>query len=177
MPPRRVYWDACVFLGLLNQEPYKANACTAVWQEAERGETLIVTSFLTFAEVFRARCEGPARPLRVEDERSVDQLLGQRWIRAALVDERVAVAARRLMRAHAECKKPSDGIHLATAALMNVEEMHTYDHSDLLKLDGRTLRSDGKPLKIALPTPLPLPPAPPKLLPPPGLFDELGGPS
>jgi len=65
------------------------------------------------------------------------------------------------MREHPECKKPSDAIHLATALALNVDEMHTYDQTDLLDLSERVMRADGIPLKIcnayALPRPAPVP--------------------
>jgi predicted nucleic acid-binding protein len=68
------------------------------------------------------------------------------------------------MRGHPECKKPSDAVHLATALALSVDEMHTYDNSDLLKLDGKINCANGKPLKICRPS------AP---LPEPGLFSEI----
>ncbi len=151
MPSRRVYWDACTFLGLLNQEPGKVNNCRLVWKEAENEKTLIYTSFFCFTEVFKAKCEGPSKPLAEKDDKKIELLLRQQWIKPVVVDERIAFAARRLMRSYPECKKPSDGIHLATALALNVDEMHTFDGSDLLKLDGKVLRADGKPLKICTP--------------------------
>lgn len=160
---RRVYWDACVFIGLLNQEPGKVNDCSAVWAEAKKGSTLIYTSFLTFAEVFKAKCEDQAKPLSEDEDKRIEALLGQKWIRPVIVDERTGVSARRMMRHHTECKKPNDGVHLATAAILNVDEMHTYDGADLLKLDGKVLMSNGKPLKICRAAPIPSPPAAPDL--------------
>jgi predicted nucleic acid-binding protein len=127
---------------------------------------LIYTSFFAFAEVFKARCEGQAKPLSEDDDKRIEQLLRQKWIRPVVVDERIGVASRRLMRYHNECKKPSDGLHLATALALNVDEMHTFDGSDLLKLDNKVLRADGKLLKIC--TPKPLAPAPED----PGLFSK-----
>ena len=41
---KRVHWDSCTFLGLINQEPGKVNDCSAVWKEAEVG-CWIYTSF------------------------------------------------------------------------------------------------------------------------------------
>lgn len=81
----------------------------------------------------------------------------KRWIRPVVVDELLAIAGRRLMRSHAQCKKPSDGVHLATACALNVDEMHTFDKSDLLSLDGKVMKRDGKPLKICLPYAMPPP--------------------
>lgn len=167
---RRVYWDACTFLGLINQEPGKANHCTAVWNEARNGDVFIYTSFFTFSEVFKVKCEGPAKPLSEDEDKKIEQLLRQKWIRPVLVDERIGVAARRAMRHHPECKKPADAIHLVTACVLNVDEMHTYDGSDLLKLDGRVLRADGTSLKICIPAPAPL------LMPPKDQSDKFGDP-
>jgi hypothetical protein len=51
--------------------------------------------------------------------------------------------------------------------------MNTYDGNDLLGLDGKVNRADGKPLKICIPTPTPeLPPPPP---PDPDLFEKHDG--
>lgn len=158
--PKRVYWDSCTFLGLINQEPGKARECVAVWRDAQAGDTTIYTSFFTFAEVFKVKCEDGAKPLSEDDDRKIESFLRQPWIRPVLVDERIGVAARRMMRHHLECKKPSDGIHLATACALNVDEMHTYDGADLLKLDRKVVRADGRPLRICSPRPLP-PPSPP----------------
>jgi predicted nucleic acid-binding protein len=161
--PRRLYWDSCAFIGLLNPDEAKHNDCRAVWEQAERGEAILFTSFFTFSEVFRAKCEGLAKPLAEEQDKDVEALLRQPWVQPILVDERIGVAARRLMRRHPECKKPSDGIHLATALALSVDEMHTYDRSDLIGLSEKVSRADGIPLRIctayvaAPPLPLPIP--------------------
>jgi predicted nucleic acid-binding protein len=139
-----------------------------VWREAEQGQVWIYTSFFTFVEVFKAKCEGPSKPLSEEKDKEMEQFLRQKWIKPVVVDERIGIAARRLMRLHPECKKPSDGVHLATALALNVDEMHTYDNSDLLKLDGKINRADGKPLKICQPS------ATPKAPPPDDLFVHTG---
>jgi predicted nucleic acid-binding protein len=151
--PKRVYWDSCTFLGLLNQEPGKVNDCLAVWKDAESGNVTIYTSFFTFAEVFKVKCADPAKPLSESDDVAIEALFRQKWMRPMLMDERIAVAARRIMRLHPTCKKPSDAVHLATALALNVDEMHTFDGSDLLGLTGKINRADGKPLIICKPTP------------------------
>ena len=48
--------------------------------------------------------------------------------------------------------KPLDATHTATAAIANVEEMHTFDDA-VLSLDGLINKDDGTPLKICKPDP------------------------
>lgn len=146
--PRRLYWDSCAFLGLINPDEAKHTDCRAVWTQAERGDAILYTSFFAFAEVFKAKCEGPAKPLAEAQDKLIEAMLRQPWVHAVLVDERIGTAARRLMRQHPECKKPSDAIHLATALALDVDEMHTYDGNDLLGLNEKVMRADGVPLKI-----------------------------
>ena len=158
---RRIYWDACTFLGLINKELGKHTDCMDVWREAENGETIILTSFFTFAEVYKAKCEGRARPLDEEGDRQIEAVLQQSFVEGALVDEGIGISARRLMRRFEYCKKPSDAIHLATAMRLNVDEMHTFDGSDLLRLDGQVQKANGESLTICTPAKAPAPPPAP----------------
>jgi predicted nucleic acid-binding protein len=148
---RRVYWDSCTFLGLINNEAEKHADCRAVWGEAERGETQILTSFFSFAEVFKAKCEGPAKPLDEAGDDKIAAFLASDHILPITLDRRTAELSRRLMRRHPECKKPSDAVHLATAILLNADELHTYDGSDLLLLNKLVARQDGEMLVICRP--------------------------
>jgi predicted nucleic acid-binding protein len=148
---RRVYWDACVFIGLISQEADKVTLCNAVWEEAKAGKTIIVTSMFTLTEVIRARCEGIVKPLPEADDKQIVDYLTQKWVERMLLDENIATFARRLLRKHPECKKPSDGIHLATALHHDVDEIHTWDGSDLLGLDGKTQKRNLGPLTICRP--------------------------
>lgn len=148
---RRVYWDSCAFLGLINSEAEKHKDCIAVWGEVEKGETQILTSFFSFVEVFKAKCEGPAKPLDEEAEDKIAAFFASERILGVPLDRRTGELARRLMRRHTECKKATDAVHLATAILMNVDEMHTYDGSDLLKLNKLVARQDGEMLVICTP--------------------------
>jgi predicted nucleic acid-binding protein len=154
---RRLYWDSCAFLGLINNEAAKHARCNAVWDEAVRGEAEIYTSFFAFAEVYKAKCEGTRKPLLVSEEDRVVQFMNQEFVFGVVVDETIGIAARRLMRQYGECKKPTDAIHLATALRLNVDEMHTYDGSDLLGLNGKVRRQDGVFLEICIPR-VPIPP-------------------
>jgi|RhiMethySRZTD1v2_1073278.scaffolds.fasta_scaffold2035550_1 predicted nucleic acid-binding protein len=101
---------------------------------------------------------GSAR--HAEARRLIEAVLGQRFIEASPVDEGIGVAARRLMRRHAACRKPSDAIHLATALRLSVDELHTFDGADLLNLDGQVMCADGRFLPICRVRPQPPAPAP-----------------
>jgi hypothetical protein len=48
--------------------------------------------------------------------------------------------------------RPVDACHLASAALANVEEMHTYDVK-LLALNGKLDKANGTKLRICTPDP------------------------
>ena len=149
--PKRVYWDACVFLGLINPEEAKHQACRAVQIEAENGNIEIITSAFTLTEVFKKKCEGKARPLSEEGEDLIEKYFESPYILLVQVDRNTAVHARRLMRRHPELQKPQDAIHLASALRLNVDEMHTYDGAELLRLNEVCLRADGVPLIICPP--------------------------
>ncbi len=110
-----------------------------------------MTSFFTLAEVYKARCEGKAKPLADAEEDKVAAFLRSEHIMGAPLDRRTGELARKLMREHPECGKPTDAVHLATAILMNVDELHTFDASDLLKLSGKVARRDGEMLTICAP--------------------------
>jgi hypothetical protein len=67
------------------------------------------------------------------------------------VDADVGRAARRLLRAYPAIGKPQDAIHVASALLMDVHELHTFDRKDLLALDERLTCQDGTLLRIRAP--------------------------
>jgi hypothetical protein len=78
------------------------------------------------------------------------------------VDFAVGTLARRLLRTYPVIVKPQDGIHLATALLNNVDELHTFDRENLMGLTGSIDRPDGVKLKIGHPPSRPIPPQPEK---------------
>jgi hypothetical protein len=84
--------------------------------------------------------------------------LAQDCVQRVQVDVDVGTFARRLLRKF-PIRKPQDAIHAATAALNNIDELHTFDGSDLLPLDGQVSMSNGEKLRICKP---PTPPDPDK---------------
>ena len=57
---RRVYWDANVWLGLINGESKKRRAVEYIYGAAKSGSHEIWTSTLSFVEVYRIRGEEAA---------------------------------------------------------------------------------------------------------------------
>lgn len=147
--PRRVYWDACAWLDLLNGEREKLSALQHVWGKASRGEVEIWTSAFCLAEVYKAKCEGGSASLGAEGDQLLDDMFDQDFVKVVQVDTDIGRLARRLLRSHAKLKKPSDAIHLATAVHWDLHQLHTYDGSDLLGLVVKT--AGGADLEICKP--------------------------
>lgn len=143
---KKVYWDACAWLGLIKGEADKVSDLDHVWSKAEHGEVEIWTSSFCIAEVYKVKCQEGKAGLSPDGDSEIDNLFDQDFVRVVQVDTGVAKKARHLLRTQDKLKKPSDGIHLATAVLWNVDQLHTYDTSDLLGLDVQ--RADGEKLVI-----------------------------
>ena len=147
---RRVYWDACAWLGLLNGEGDKLIALQHVWAKAKGGELQIWTSAFCLAEVYKLKCEGEWTALEPENDAKIDNLFDQDFVKIVQVDSEIARLAKRLLRTYDKLRKPSDAIHLATAVQWDIEQFHTYDHSDLIGLVVKT--SNGSAMDICKPS-------------------------
>ena len=127
--PRRIYFDANVFLAYVGNEAGRADTVQALLDEARRGEIEIVTSVLSVAEVAYGAYERD-HGLNEAGEESIEQL----WTPASpvtLVDVSQAVTrnARTLIR---EAKiqglsgfRGADAVHLATARMFGCDEIFT----------------------------------------------------
>ena len=165
----RYYWDACAWIALIQQEPIRFDSLSYVMGEAKAGNVEIWTSNFTLAEVYKRPCGEPDQSgLTAAEDAPFEDFILQGFIQKVQVDYDVGVLARRLLRLYPVIVKPQDGIHLATALLNNVDELHTYDRENLLGLTGKIDRKDGVKLLINNPPKRPAPamaPAP--------LFDAL----
>jgi predicted nucleic acid-binding protein len=164
---KNVYWDSCVWIGLINEEDGKASRCQYVVDQARGRAMQIWTSSISLAEVFKKKCEG--KNVALEESRDVDfeKYIEQEFLTEVQVDHDIGLLARRLLRRFPELKKPNDAIHLATAMLNNLYEFHTFDEDNLLLLNGKIDRMDGAPLVICIPPEKPIDPQG-------GLFDGIG---
>jgi len=152
-PPQNVYWDSCAWIGFINEEPDKITPLRAIWDEATRGRIVIWTSTYSYLEVMRGPPSyGEAYPPEEEDGR-IFAMLEQPHVNRVAVDIEIAKLARRLKREHHPMlSKRSDAIHLATAIFHNIDELHTWNSSDLIPFNGIIQRRDGVPLVICIPS-------------------------
>ncbi len=129
------YWDACVFLGWLKEEPDKIDECKAGIRHAEKGEILIVTSALTLAEVLRLKGKDP---IPQADREKVRGFFQNDYIVVYDVDRTIAELAQDVVWDHGV--KPKDAIHVATAlstsASVEIEQFDTFD-GHLIGLSGK----------------------------------------
>lgn len=142
----RVYWDACAWLGLLNDEPNKRQGLDYVWALAKAGKVQIWTSAFSLAEVYKVKCEGDWALLNPDNDAKINNLFDQDFVETVQLDSEIGKLAKVLLRTHEKLKKPSDAVHLATAVYWDLDQFHTYDGNDLLGLTVHT--ASGAILKI-----------------------------
>jgi predicted nucleic acid-binding protein len=148
-----VYWDSCIWIALINQEQGRFRQIQGVLDRARAGKVQIVTSTFTLAEVVKRRCGDQSFAMPEGDDDLFAELLKQDYVVLAAVDWDIGTRARALFREFNDrgLKKPQDAVHLATAVVENVDELHTFDGDDLLKLSGLVMRADGIRLNICHP--------------------------
>lgn len=151
--PKRVYWDSCCWIALINQEPSRFESLEYIYNSSKDGLYQIWTSTLSLVEVNRLASEqATPKPLNSDSLDILDEMFNQDFVVLNQVDLLVATEARRLLRDLSGLSKRTDSIHLATALLRSVDEMHTYDDKDLLHLHGKLESKDGRKLVICAPT-------------------------
>jgi len=156
----KYYWDACAWIALIQQEPVRFDSLSYVIEQAKNGNVELWTSNFTLAEVYKRPCGDEQKSLLPQQDQVFEDFIIQTFVQRVQVDFDVGVLARRLLRTYPTIQKPQDGIHLATALLSNVDELHTFDRENLLALNEKIERKDGKKLRIYHPPKRPAPPAP-----------------
>lgn len=130
--PPRYYWDSCLFISLISGDPERVPTLRELMLKAQGRKVEILTSTFTIAEVAFATYERIAQKPDARAEEAIRKL----WAPPSpitLVDfhQFVAEECRALMRAGLERGwtglKGKDAVHLATAKLVGVDEVHTYD--------------------------------------------------
>lgn len=147
----KYYWDACAWIALIQHEAGRFENLSYVVEEARKGSIEIWTSNFTLAEVYKRPCDGDSKGLLLAEDSQFEDFILQDIVTRVQVDFAVGSLARRLLRNYPTIVKPQDGIHLATALLNNVDELHTFDRENLLGLTGIIERKDGEKLTICHP--------------------------
>lgn len=151
----RVVWDACAFIAYIQQEVRvegRASLCSSVLRHAQRGNIEIVTSTLALAEVRKAGIH--------TDWDTVDKVAGfldQPFIHAVPLDFSIGREARKLGLTFD--LGPQDAVYLATAAVLDVPVLHTFDRG-LLDVTMQAMTRQGRPIRICWPEPVELPATP-----------------
>jgi len=150
----KYYWDACAWIGFINNEPNKTIPLRVIWDRAVAGECKILTSTYSYMEViYGINALGEPYPPEQNDAIVFD-MLAQPHVDRIQFDTEVAKMARALKRKyHPVLGKRPDAVHLASACYHNVTELHTFDGNDLLPLTGLVHKRDGKLLTILAPGP------------------------
>jgi predicted nucleic acid-binding protein len=133
MATPKYYWDTTAFLALLHNDksPEEMAGLLEVVDMADAGEAYIITSVETVTEVLDRNGYPPAR----ERFRKIFERPNYRMVQKSLaIGEKAADLRQKILRL-----KAPDATHLATALLYKVDELHTFDGDDLLKLDGEAV--------------------------------------
>ena len=156
---KKYYWDANVWLGLVNEEDAKLNNIKYHYELAKRGESELWTSTLAYVEVFYLTSEQAlARPLPQEGLDIIQDAIEQDFVKLVTVDMEIGRKARLLRRQIQDLKGAADSVHLASALTWCVDALFTYDRPHLLAQNGKIPDKKGRPLRICEPDgPPPLP--------------------
>ncbi len=151
---KMVYWDTCVWIAYADDNSSPGSnvdpgdwhwRCAEVVRKAAAKELRIVTSELTIAEA----CKLPSSD--GDNLKNTPAVLDAPYVSLVSVDMAVLIHTRKLMRSGVGNIKICDAIHLSSAVVAGVDELHTFD-GDLLKMDGKV---DFDPLpcpRICLPS-------------------------
>lgn len=155
---RRVYWDSCTWIALIGNETAirlkdgtlenRVALALAVLDDATKGAAEIMTSALSLSEVNRP---SPDQDGLAGTTDKLAAFFENDFIVVVMLDRQVGELARALMQKGYAKLKPLDAVHIASALVANVDEMHSFD-DDVLSLDERIEKKDGNPLKICKPS-------------------------
>lgn len=153
---RRLYdekqcWDATIFTSWLqgpSVTPGPYENLRALVTQAYTGNIYIITSAIVMAEILKGRLSNDAKEM-------LERFWKRRNVRREPVHNGVAMKAGEIRdfvrNRYSRNLETPDATILATAVIHKVDVLYTYDHDDLLRLDGDV---DGYNLRIqAPPTP------------------------
>lgn len=134
---QRYYWDSCVFISYLENEPARAPIIHAHWERAaQRGDIQILTSAITKVEVAYLQTEKINRTLSLTELQRIDDMWDNPLVLMVEASDPVMLIARGLVRdamAQGQTIKPYDATQLASAIWVHrntpdpIVEFYTYD--------------------------------------------------
>jgi hypothetical protein len=84
---KKVYWDSCAWLGLINGEPNKRRELEIIYSAAKRGDYEIWTSTISLIEVNRLADEkDKKKPLEIGNTEKLQQMFEQPFVKLATLD-------------------------------------------------------------------------------------------
>lgn len=127
----KIYLDSCAFISYFNggQEAERSAMMLKVIEEAKKGTILIYTSQAAIAE-----CPLSDQPIRLSKRGKdiIEAFFDQKFINKVQVDRNVAFLSRNIQQQSKMLPlptlKPMDAIHAATARLLEVDYLFTYDN-------------------------------------------------
>ena len=155
MSRSRIYWDSCVFIAWLQDEPQPQEVMDGIADvvagvDAEK--IILVTSVVTLTEVLECTLPAPA----IE---KFESIFKRPNVQQVSLDQRVARLSSEIRNYYVQRGGmkvwTADAQHLATAIMTNCDEFHTLDGFKRDKKLSRllSLRNSvaGYPLKICIP--------------------------
>lgn len=138
---RIYYWDSSVFIALLKKEPGRAEAVEQFLEEAENGEVVILSSFMTLTEVvcWEWNDSGP-RSMKPDAKMKLKRFFQKDYFEWINFDRKIAEDSRDLIWKFGLGSK--DAVHLASAIeaikvhKIEIAAIHSYD-SDFTNLNGK----------------------------------------
>lgn len=135
--PKTYYWDTSVLLawikdeGIPPRQPGEMEGLAEIVDEIDAGRAILVTSTITFTEVLYST-------LTAEQRGQFELAMKRPSTVRVNLDTRVgelSSAIRDHYRQRGLALKSADAVHLASAILLKVDGMHTFD-PDLLRFNG-----------------------------------------
>ena len=125
---RIYYWDSSVFIAFFKPEAGRVDAVTQFLEEAEAGEVVIVTSFMTITEVIKIQ---DRKPKSEEEQRKIIRFFQKDFFEWVNFDRQTAELSRQLIWKH-DGLKSKDAVHIASAIQatsqgVKFDAVHAYD--------------------------------------------------
>ncbi len=130
-PLTRIYWDSCVFISYLQNDPDRADTIAQILDEVDAADDrIITTSQLSLVEEAYVETEKEAGELDEEVLANIEALWSSTVLEVVELNPLVARIARDLLRQSVVLGRrlrPADAIHIATAKWVEAQELQTYD--------------------------------------------------